>query len=75
VITRIPGNVSVDKVKENIKMQISLGIDARTYNWIMDFLFDRKIQIRVGKEYKYIQQRTELLKAVCVVNTIQHYDR
>ncbi len=32
----------------------SLGIGGRTYNWILDFLFERKIQVREGKEYSKV---------------------
>lgn len=32
----------------------SLGIGGRIYNWIMNFLFDREIQVRVGSEYSSV---------------------
>ncbi len=35
-------------VSEGILQQM---ITERTYNWNLDFLFDREIQVRVGEEY------------------------
>ncbi len=36
-----------------IKMK-SLGIDSRAYNWVMDFLYDRKIRVRVDSEHSSV---------------------
>ncbi|XP_050975638.1 uridine 5'-monophosphate synthase isoform X1 [Labeo rohita] len=41
--------------KEGLLIKLkSLGINGRTYNWVMDFLFNRKIQVRVGEEYSRV---------------------
>ena len=32
----------------------SLGTGGRAYNWVMDFLFDREKQVRVGAEYSSV---------------------
>uniref|UniRef100_A0AAQ4RRK9 Reverse transcriptase domain-containing protein n=1 Tax=Gasterosteus aculeatus aculeatus TaxID=481459 RepID=A0AAQ4RRK9_GASAC len=35
--------------REGVLMKLSaLGVEGRMYNWILDFLFDRYIQVRVG---------------------------
>lgn len=40
--------------KEGLLIKLkSLGVTGKTYNWVMDFLFGRKIQVRVGKEYSH----------------------
>lgn len=31
-----------------------LGIESRTFNWVMDLLFNRKIQVKVGDEYSKV---------------------
>jgi len=33
-----------------------MGIKGRLYNWVMDFLQERTIQVRAGSEYSDIYQ-------------------
>uniref|UniRef100_A0A671QSF3 Reverse transcriptase domain-containing protein n=1 Tax=Sinocyclocheilus anshuiensis TaxID=1608454 RepID=A0A671QSF3_9TELE len=41
--------------KEGLLIKLkSLGIGGRIYNWVQDFLFDRKIQVKVGEEYSRV---------------------
>ena len=41
--------------KEGLLIKLkTLGIGGRVYNWIMSFLLDRKIQVRVGAEYSNV---------------------
>lgn len=41
--------------KEGLLIKLkSLGIGGRIYNWVMNFLFDREIQVRVGSEYSSV---------------------
>lgn len=41
--------------KEGLLIKLkSLGIGGKAYNWVMNFLLDRKIQVRVGAEYSSV---------------------
>ncbi len=38
--------------KEGLLIKLNkLGIGGRMYNWVLDFLFDRTIEVRVGKDF------------------------
>ena len=52
----------------------SLGINAKAYHWVLDVLFNRKIQGRVGEEYSrvYIAENGSP-QEVCVVRYYSTY--
>lgn len=38
--------------KEGLLIKLNkLGIGGRLYNWVLDFLFDQEIEVRLGTEY------------------------
>jgi len=45
-------------------IKLKSGIGGRTYNWIMDFLFDRRIQVRFGKEYPKVYSADDIFNQV-----------
>ena len=41
--------------KEGLLIKLkALGIGGRAYNWVVNFLFDRQIQVKVGVEYSRV---------------------
>lgn len=54
--------------KEGLLIKLkNMGIRGRIYNWVLDFLFERKIQVRVGTScLLFMQLKMEHLKGVCV---------
>uniref|UniRef100_A0A8D0CT46 RNase H type-1 domain-containing protein n=2 Tax=Sander lucioperca TaxID=283035 RepID=A0A8D0CT46_SANLU len=43
--------------KEGLLIKLkSLGIGGRVYNWVLNFLCERKIQVRVGAEYSSVYE-------------------